>query len=100
MSDFDVLHPSPLAVAATEHYGMENRIDLMREELSEAVAAISHWKRGRAGAYEEVCEELADVLFMAEQLAVFMGEDIARWLEEKRARLAGHAWYRNATKEK
>lgn len=82
-----------LAQAAMRHYGLENRLNQMQEELAEAMAAINHWRRGRPGAREELTEELADVLVVMEQLQVELGPEIARWVAEKKERLSKHAWF-------
>lgn len=82
-----------LAQAAMRHYGLENCLNQMQEELAEAMAAINHWRRGRPGAREELAEELADVLVVMEQLQVELGPEIARWVAEKKERLSKHAWF-------
>lgn len=82
-----------LALAAMRHYGLENRLNQMQEELAEAMAAINHWRRGRSGAREELAEELADVLVVMEQLRVELGPEIERWVAEKKERLSKHAWF-------
>lgn len=87
LTSFDVLRPSLLAQKAFHAHGLEAKLEQLREEMSEAIAAISHWKRGRAGALDEVAEELADVLIVAEQLMVVLDDDVSRWLALKRQAL-------------
>ena len=81
-----------LAVEAMRHYGLENRMSLMQEELAEAIAAISHFRRGRENAREEVAEELADVTVVLEHLLVEFGPEIARWRVMKKDRLRARPW--------
>ena len=81
-----------LATEAIRHYGLENRMLQMQEELAEAMAAISHFRRGRENAREEVAEELADVSVVLEHLLVEFGPEVARWRAIKKERLRARPW--------
>lgn len=61
--------PPDLAARSLETFGLEDRLLLLQEEAGELGVAISHFRRGRCGAWQEVMEELADVLVVAEQRA-------------------------------
>lgn len=71
--------PPDLAVRSLETFGLEDRLLLLQEEAGELGVAISHFRRGRCGAWQEVMEELADVLVVAEQVCACQGlaEDVA-----------------------
>lgn len=73
-------------------FGEENRACQLMEELAEALTAASHYRRGRAGARDELVEELADVLLQVEQWChhMGMGEDIAACVADKRAAFLAH----------
>ena len=85
-----------LAAEAMRHYGLENRMFQMQEELAEAMAAISHFRRGRENAREEVAEELADVSVVLEHLLVEFGPEVARWRAIKKERLRARPWMQGA----
>jgi hypothetical protein len=82
-----------LAGLALDKWGTDAQLGVVIEELNELAVAASHLRRGRAGALREVCEEVADVEIVIEQLHELIRrakrED---WLEgsrrAKRSRLA------------
>ena len=81
--------PPNLAAAACRHYGIESRLDLLQEEMSKAITAISHYRRGRAGCRDELAEELADVLIVMDQiLQTEWSAEVEAWVAHKRGRLA------------
>ncbi len=53
--------PIILEEEAERKWGAQTCLDQLQEEAGELVAAISHYRRGREGAAEELIEELADV---------------------------------------
>lgn len=56
-----------------DHYGVEPQEGMMIEECSELITALRHKARGRA-TVDEIIEELADVIIMAQQLAIVYGQ--------------------------
>lgn len=61
------------AHAAMSTYGLGSQIQILQEELAEALVAASHFRRGRMGAREELMEELADVLIVVDQMRSLPG---------------------------
>ena len=55
------------------HYGVENQEGMMIEECSELITALRHKARGRATA-DDIIDELADVMIMAQQLSIIYGQ--------------------------
>ena len=73
---------------AINKFGFKAQIDLAQEECGELIAALSHFKRGRAGSEKEVVEEIADVLIVANQLALIFGvQDVEAVMQQKHNRL-------------
>lgn len=65
------------------HYGAENQEMMMIEECAELITALRHNARGRATA-DEVIDELADVIIMAQQLSFIYGQSkIANRINDK-----------------
>ena len=62
---------------AIEKYGNRAQINMALEEMGELIVALQHELRGRASLVE-VCEEVADVQIMMEQLALIFDKDIVR----------------------
>ena len=48
--------PPDLAARSLETFGLEDRLLLLQEEAGELGVAISHFRRGRCGAWQEVME--------------------------------------------
>ena len=72
---------------AIEVYGRHAQINMALEKMGELIVALQHWLRGRVS-YVEVCEEVADVQIMMEQLAMIFDKDIVRkYYESKIKRL-------------
>lgn len=72
-------------------FGEEHQLDVAIEELSELIKEICKSKRGSANK-EKVCEEMADVYIMLEQLKLiysFDESDIDGWMTFKLRRLQG-----------
>jgi len=57
---------------AMKQYGIEAQLDMLVEECSELILAIQHMKRGRVG-WDEVAEEIADVIIMTNQFHTLDG---------------------------
>lgn len=59
------------------------------EECAELILALKHYKRGKADKYA-VCEEIADVMIMAEQMAMLFGcTEVMEIKNDKLTRLHG-----------
>lgn len=46
---------------------------MLQEECGELIVAVGHYLRGRDGSEDNLCEELADVRIMVEQIEVALG---------------------------
>lgn len=67
-----------------DHYGFSSQADMLCEEAAEFTVALNKLRRGKAEAYANIKEELADVLVVALQLRLLLGpEEIDRIAEEK-----------------
>lgn len=58
-----------------EHYGFTSQADMLTEEAAEYMVALNKLRRGKAEAYNDVKEEVADVLVIASQLRYLLGSD-------------------------
>lgn len=66
------------------HYGFTSQADMLSEESAEYMVALNKLRRGKPEAYENIKEEVADVLIMARQLRFLLGyENIDKIIEEK-----------------
>lgn len=74
-----------LAAQAVRRFGLDAQLQVLQEELAEPIVAISHLRRGRRGAREEVVEELGDVLVLIDQLRTepFMAAEIDQSVARK-----------------
>lgn len=71
-------------------YGVEEQEWMAVEELSELTTAISHARRDREGAEENLVEEIADaVIGIANVMEIhrIKLEDVDRWINLKQTRL-------------
>lgn len=73
-----LLTDESLARRAVRHFGLDAQLQIMQEELAEAIVAISHLRRGRRGSREEVVDAIGDVLVMIDQLRTepFMADEL------------------------
>ena len=72
---------------AIARFGLKNQTDLAIEEMSELITALSHWHRNRIKG-NAVCSEIADVIIMMRQLALYFGQDeVQAEIDRKLARL-------------
>lgn len=55
------------------HYAYDQQRDVAVEECAEFIQAVCKCKRGKKGAFENLKEEVADVLIMAEQMRQYIG---------------------------
>jgi len=68
--------------AAIDEWGEELQVDKSIEELSELTRELSRWHLGYTN-QDEICEEIADVQIMCEQLELLFDESR---IEEHRER--------------
>ena len=69
------------------HYGFTSQADILCEESAEYMVALNKLRRGKAEAYENIKEEVADVLIVARQLRYLLGyESIDKIIEDKLSR--------------
>lgn len=67
-----------------DHYGFSSQADMLCEEAAEFTVALNKLRRGHAVLYNNVKEELADVLVIASQLRLLLGpEEIDEIAHEK-----------------
>ena len=72
---------------AIDKYGKESQICMAVEEVGELITAINQYKRCRIEKIS-VCEEIADVQIMMEQLSLIYGkDDVEKEKERKILRL-------------
>lgn len=57
------------------HYGVTNQLNMMIEEMAELTQAICKNRREYPDAYENLKEELADVMIVANQLYFLLGSE-------------------------
>lgn len=57
------------------HYGFTNQANMLVEESAEFTQAVCKLRRGNIEAYENIKEELADVIIIAKQLRHLLGAD-------------------------
>ena len=73
---------------AIETFGVDSQIGMLQEECAEAIQAVNKVRRGQRGAVDHLCEEVADVLIMCEQMKVALPEaTIEFYYNEKLERL-------------
>lgn len=66
------------------HYGFTSQADMLCEESAEYMVALNKLRRGKPDAYDNIKEEVADVLIVARQLRYLLGyESIDKIIEEK-----------------
>lgn len=68
---------------AIERFGAEHQIRKAAEELGELIQALMRYGNGEPVS-GNVCEEIADVEIMLEQLKIIMGERYSNYLELKK----------------
>lgn len=70
--------------AIADHYGFTSQANMLCEESAEFTVALNKLRRGHAESYNNVKEELADVLVIALQLRLLLGaQDIDNIMNEK-----------------
>jgi len=73
---------------AVETYGIDAQMRMLQEECGELIVAVGHYLRGRNGSLANLCEELADVKIMVEQMEVALDNPAVEvWYNQKLERL-------------
>lgn len=67
------LNTNQIIALACEVYGSEKQMRKAQEECGELIVAINHFLEGRKGGLENVIEETADVLLVANELRKIVG---------------------------
>lgn len=68
------------------HYGFTSQANMLCEEAAEFTVALNKLRRGNQEAYENIKEELADVLVIALQLRHLLGEKTIDEIIEQKTR--------------
>ena len=80
-----------------DHYGFTSQANMLTEEAAEFTVALNKLRRGNANAYDNIKEEVADVLVIALQLRELLGsEKIDQIIHEKIDRQLGRIQNENA----
>ena len=58
-----------------EHYGFTSQANMLTEEAAEYTVALNKLRRGNTDAYDNIKEEVADVLVIALQLRELLGAE-------------------------
>lgn len=67
-----------------DHYGFTSQANMLCEESAEYMVALNKLRRGKAEAYENIKEEVADIIVVAMQLRYLLGADeIDRIISDK-----------------
>ena len=73
-----------------DYYGFTSQADMLTEEAAEFTVALNKLRRGNTDYYDQIKEEVADVLVIAYQLRHLLGaEAIDKIIEEKVERQLG-----------
>lgn len=73
-----------------DYYGFTTQANMLTEEAAEYTVALNKLRRGKAEAYSNIKEEVADVLVVAFQLRYLLGsEEIDKIMHEKIDRQLG-----------
>lgn len=68
---------------AVDTYGLKNQLAMLQEECAELIVAVSHYNRGRHGAFDNLSEEIVDVHIMMNQIVLSLGCNVETWKERK-----------------
>lgn len=82
MNEYDIYRQ------AVKWFGVEHQIKKAAEELGELIQALMRYSNGEP-VIGNVCEEIADVEIMLEQLKIILGERYEKYLEAKKAEKIG-----------
>ena len=73
---------------AVKHYGKLNQTIKAMEECGELIQALARWAAGEP-MIGNVCEEIADVEIMLEQIKIILGDKYEEYLVLKKAEKLG-----------
>jgi NTP pyrophosphatase (non-canonical NTP hydrolase) len=77
-------------IQIADHYGFTSQANMLTEEAAEFTVALNKLRRGNTDYYDQIKEEVADVLVIAYQLRHLLGaETIDKIIEEKVERQLG-----------
>lgn len=88
-------HQTATLTTTIIRYGREPQMDMSTEEVGEYLQALNKFRRSRAktlegdrSAIENLCEEIADVIIIMEQMAIIHGySQVKQKVDEKINRL-------------
>ena len=80
----DILEAEAKLKQIADHYGFTSQANMLTEEAAEFTVALNKLRRGNTDAYDNIKEEVADVLVIALQLRELLGaEKIDEIIHEK-----------------
>lgn len=83
-----------------DYYGFTSQANMLTEEAAEFTVALNKLRRGNTDYYDQIKEEVADVLVIAYQLRHLLGaETIDKIIEEKVERQLGRIREEKLTEE-
>lgn len=86
-------------IQIADHYGFTSQANMLTEEAAEFTVALNKLRRGNTDYYDQIKEEVADVLVIAYQLRHLLGaETIDKIIEEKVERQLGRIQEEEETK--
>lgn len=86
-------------IQIADHYGFTSQANMLTEEAAEFTVALNKLRRGNTDYYDQIKEEVADVLVIAYQLRHLLGaETIDKIIEEKIERQLGRIREEEETK--
>lgn len=87
-------------IQIADHYGFTSQANMLTEEAAEFTVALNKLRRGNTDYYDQIKEEVADVLVIAYQLRHLLGaETIDKIIEEKVERQLGRIREEEETKD-
>lgn len=87
-------------IQIADHYGFTSQANMLTEEAAEFTVALNKLRRGNTDYYDQIKEEVADVLVIAYQLRHLLGaETIDKIIEEKIERQLGRIREEEETKD-
>ncbi len=68
-----------------DHYGLDEQLNMLQEECAELIQAVNKYKRTRFDGFSNLCEEMADVSIMLDQIQYLIDNEkmIAHWKAKK-----------------
>lgn len=69
-----------------DYYGFTSQANMLCEEAAEFMVALNKLRRGNVEAFDNIKEEVADVIVCAEQLRYLLGKEVDCIIDEKLSR--------------